>query len=184
METATIERTETEVVTEKKTYTLSPKVEKNRKILLKGFPFKMFLLRDLPLALFAGLRVRKLDTEVCHVTVPYGWRSQNPFQSIYFAAQAMAAEMSTGAPGIMATQNAPAKCSMLIVDMQAQFVKKADKLTTFRCEDAYKAFEAVEKACETGEGVTTTLTSVGTMPDGTVVSRFTFTWSFKSKSKR
>lgn len=182
MEAETIEVMEE--TTQPKTYTLNPKVDKNRQTLLKGLPFRLFMLKDLPLALFAGLRITKLDTNHCYVTVPYGWRSQNPFQSIYFAAQAMAAEMSTGAMGMLATQNAPTKCAMLIVDMQAQFVKKANQLTTFKCEDGYKAFEAVEKACETGEGVKATLTSVGTMPDGTVVSRFTFTWSFKAKSKR
>lgn len=178
-----LEETRQETQAEKKVYTLNAKVDKNRKMMLKGFTFNLWLLKQLPLAWFAGLRITKLDTEGCVVTVPYGWRSQNPFQSIYFAAQAMAAEMSTGALGVLATENAPKKSAMLIVGMKAEFTKKANQLTTFTCEDGYKVFEAVEKACATGEGITVETTSIGRMKDGTEVSKFTFIWSYKARMK-
>ena len=50
--------------------------------LLRGF-----LLAKLPLGLFAGLRVDELDAQSCTTSLPYGWRTTNPFRSIYFAAQ-------------------------------------------------------------------------------------------------
>ena len=56
--------------------------------------FRAYLLAKLPLALFAGLRVRELDAGRCAVSVPYGWRSTNPFRSTYFAALGMAADRS------------------------------------------------------------------------------------------
>ena len=40
-------------------------------------------------------------TAAARSRLPGGWRTQNPFRSTYFAAQAMAAEMSTGAPAMM-----------------------------------------------------------------------------------
>ena len=75
-------------------------------LLLKGF-----MLAKLPLALFAGLRVRELSDHRCVVTVPYGWRSTNPFRSTYFAALSMAISRKrpTTSPWLMNTigRNSP-----------------------------------------------------------------------------
>jgi len=144
---------------------------------------RLYMLAKLPLALIAGVRVRELDRERCVVTIPYGWRTTNPFRSTYFAALSMAAEMSTGALSMVMVQSAPAPVAMLIVHMEASFEKKATAMTTFTCEDGAKAIAAVEETLRTGEPATARLESVGRMPDGTEVARFAFTWSFKKRSK-
>ncbi|MCG3164329.1 MAG: hypothetical protein POELPBGB_00083 [Bacteroidia bacterium] len=169
------------VLKEKKTIILTPKAEKQRKQFLNYFLFNLFLLIKLPAAFFCGLNIKKLDADNCEVTLPYGWRSQNPFQSIYFAAQAMAAEMSTGALALLAIENANAPVGMLVVNIEATFTKKADKLTTFTCTEGAKVFEAIDTALKTGEKVPVRIESVGTMSDGTEVARFFITWSFKRK---
>ena len=145
---------------------------------------RLYMLVKLPLALIAGVRVREVDRERCVVTIPYGWRTTNPFRSTYFAALSMAAEMSTGALSMVVVQSAPAPVAMLIVHMEASFDKKATAMTTFTCEDGAKAIAAVEETLRTGEPATARLESVGRMPDGTEVARFAFTWSFKRRSKR
>lgn len=139
------------------------------------------MLSKLPLALVAGLRVRDLGPERCVVTVPYGWRTTNPFRSTYFAALAMAAEMSTGALAMMAAELSLAPVALIIVNLEAGFEKKAQSLTTFTCEDGRKAFDAVAGTVRTGEPATARLETVGRSPDGTVVARFAFTWSFKRR---
>lgn len=144
---------------------------------------RLYMLAKLPLALIAGVRVRELDRERCVATIPYGWRTTNPFRSTYFAALSMAAEMSTGALSMAVVQSAPAPVALLIVHLEASFEKKATALTTFTCEDGAKAIAAVEETLRTGEPATARLTSVGRMPDGTEVARFAFTWSFKKRSK-
>lgn len=144
---------------------------------------RAFMLAKLPLALVAGLRVRELDAGRCVVTVPYGWRTTNPFRSTYFAALSMAAEMSTGALAMMATELAPQPVALLIVNLEAGFEKKATGLTAFTCEDGAQAFAAVAETVRTGEPATARLESVGRAPDGTVVARFAFTWSFKRRAK-
>jgi hypothetical protein len=146
--------------------------------LLRGF-----MLAKLPLALVAGLRVRELSQERCVVTVPYGWRTQNPFRSTYFAALSMAAEMSTGGPAMMAVELAASPVAMLIVNLEATFGKKATGLTAFTCEEVAKAFVAVAETLRTGEPATARMESVGRMKDGAEVARFVFTWSFKKRSK-
>ena len=144
---------------------------------------RLFFLRRLPLALFAGVRLHALDARACTTSVPYGWRSTNPFRSTYFAALAMAAELSTGAIGMLAVQQAPEPIALLIVGMTAGFEKKATALATFTCEDGERAFAAVASTLATGEPATADMTTVGRLPDGTVVARFTFRWSFKRRRK-
>ena len=143
-----------------------------------------FIGAKIPLAWAAGVRIESVTADSCAISLPYGWRSQNPFKSIYFAAQAMAAEMSTGMLGELACQSAPASIAMLVVGMEAEFVKKANKRTTFVSEDGPAFFEAIAKTMETGEPVTVEAVSEGKMPDGTVVARFKFTWSFKKRSRQ
>ena len=103
----------------------APQAAKLAARLKNPFLFRGFMLAKLPLALIAGLRVRELDTERCVVTVPYGWRTTNPFRSTYFAALAMAAELSTGALAMMATELAGQPVALLIVDLTASVEKKA-----------------------------------------------------------
>lgn len=159
-------------------------LEKFRKKISNPFLFKLFLFQKLPLAFIAGVKVRRMDKEVCTVSVPYKWLSQNPFRSIYFAAQAMAAEMSTGILSMMAIQGASPALSMLVSNVEASFVKKADMRVYFTCTDGAKIFEAVQEAIQTGEGVTVKARSEGKMNDGTVVAEFYITWSFKTKTKK
>jgi hypothetical protein len=161
----------------------SPAAEKLRSRMINSWLLRGFMLAKLPLALVAGLRVRELDGDRCVVTVPYGWRTTNPFRSTYFAALSMAAEMSTGAPSMMAVELAASPVALLIVNLEATFGKKATGLTAFTCEDGAKAFAAVAETLRTGEPATARLESVGRTQDGTEVARFVFTWSFKKRSR-
>ena len=159
-------------------------LEKHARRMKNPFLMRFFLLWKLPLGFMAGLRVKHLDQNRCQTTVPYGWRTQNPFRSTYFAAQAMAAELSTGALAMAATDLAPASVAMLITGLDADFGKKATATTTFTCDGGEEIFAAVARTVESGEAETVTVETVGRMPDGTEVSRFTFTWSFKRRASR
>lgn len=146
-----------------------------------SFKFNIYLLAKLPSAWFSGVRVKNLDYEKAEVSVPYKWFSQNPFQSTYFACLAMAAEMSTGLPCMMAIWKQKPSISMLVVDLQAQFTKKATNVTTFVCKDVQAIFETVEKAKKTGEGESIETTAIGYDKANDEVARFKVVWSFKVK---
>ena len=158
--------------------------EKLIKHMRSRFGFGAYLGAKLPLAAFAGLRIDTFDAGQCAVSLPYGWRTQNPFQSIYFAAQCMAAELSTGALAMLAIQSSNESVSMLVTNMNASFGKKATERSTFLCTDGIKVFEAIDHTIKTGEGVTVDMHTIGTMPNGDQISEFTFQWSFKRRSKR
>ncbi len=140
-----------------------------------------YFLLKLPSAWFWGMKIISVDKNRGMVNLPYNWFSKNPFRSIYFAAQTGAAELSTGLLGIIAIEDKP-PMSMLITGVEAEFVKKADSLTTFTCNDGEKIRGTVDLAIESGAGQAVTVTSIGVDSYGDVVSRFKFTWSFKTKS--
>jgi hypothetical protein len=144
-------------------------------------PWKMwfYFLFKIPSLLFWGVRVRSATPYKGVVTLPYGRRTQNPFRSIYFAAQCGAAELSTGILATIAVRGRGRRISMLITKVEAEFVKKANSLTTFTCEDGAQILQAVQRAVETGEPQTVTVTSTGVQASGEVVSRMRITWSFK-----
>ncbi len=160
----------------------NPAAEKLRGRMLNPWLMRGMFLSKLPLALFAGLRIRELDTGHCVATVPYGWRTTNPFRSTYFAAHTMAAELSTGGLALLAVELAPAPVAMLVVALEATFEKKATALTAFTCAAGPEIFAAVAKTVETGEPVTVRAETIGRLPDGTVAAHFHFTWSFKRRS--
>lgn len=144
--------------------------------------FRLFMLQKLPSAFFAGLRIREFDEHRAVVTVRYKWFTQNPFRSMYFAVQSMAAEMSTGllASG-QVYQRKPA-VSMLVVGLEAKFFKRATDLIAFTCEDGDAIGAVIEASIASGEGKTITCRSVGRNKAGEQVSEFLITWSFKAKS--
>lgn len=158
-------------------------LERLRRRMLSPFLLKFFMLAKLPLGLMAGLRVDTLETNRCQTSLPFGWRTTNPFRSMYFAAQAMAAELSTGALAMLAVESASSSVAMLITAQESEFGKKATSRVTFTCEEGAAIFAAVNETMRTGEPVTVRAETVGRMADGTEVSRFTFTWSFKKRSR-
>jgi hypothetical protein len=161
----------------------SPGAQSFRNQLIKPALLRAYFLAKLPLAAAAGLRITRLDGNSCDVSVPFGWRTTNPFGSIYFAALSMAAELSCAGLAMMAVRGAPEPVSVLPIGLEGTFEKKATAVTTYTCNDGPALFAAVNRALETGEGVTCVAETVGRMPDGTRVSAFKFTWSFKKKSR-
>ena len=148
----------------------------------RSFQFRFFLLLKMPIAWLAGMKVEYIDFDQCIASMPFRWLSQNPFKSIYFATQAMSAELSTGALAMLAVEGCEPSVAMLITNMQASYTKKATQTVFYKCEEGAKLFEAVARAQSTGEGQTVTVETVGSYKDGTEVSRFKFTWSFKVRS--
>lgn len=141
----------------------------------------LYLGAKLPLAAMAGVRIRHLDGNVCEATIPFGWRSQNPFGSIYFAALTMAAEMSCAGLALAAGRTGGKPMSVLPTELKAEFLKKAKTTTVFRCEDGPAFFATADEARRTGEGVVFKSKTEGRDQDGVLVARFEITWSFKAK---
>ncbi len=140
-----------------------------------------FLFFKLPSAFICGVRVKHIDDTKCVVTVKHRWINQNPFNSIYFAVQAMAAELSTGALVMNYIQISGKNISMLVANNKGNFTKKATGKITFVCNDGHVAEQAIQEAISTKEGQTFWMKSIGTNEKGEQVSEMDFEWSVRIK---
>jgi len=143
--------------------------------------FRFFLLQKLPTAFLCGLRIRELNPTTTIISVKHWWFNQNPFRSMYFAVQSMAAEMSTGLMSFGQVYRRNPAVSMLVVKLEASFIKKATGLILFTCKDGALIEKAVEETIATGESTQIVTRSVGTNENNEVVAEFLITWSFKAR---
>jgi predicted RNA-binding protein YlxR (DUF448 family) len=100
---------------------------------------------------------------------------------MYFAVQAMAAELTTGALVIAKIQQSGKKISMLVANNKGNYTKKATGRITFVCKDGHLIDEAIQKTIATGEGQTFWMKSIGTDEKGVQVSEMDFEWSVRLK---
>ena len=140
-----------------------------------------FLFFKLPSAFLCGVRVNEIDENKCKVSVKHRWINQNPFNSMYFAVQAMAAELSTGALVIYQIKKSGKKISMLVANNKGNFTKKATGRITFECKDGHLIAQAIQQTIATGEGQTFWMKSIGTNEKGVQVSEMDFEWSVRIK---
>ncbi|MGB5205730.1 MAG: DUF4442 domain-containing protein [Eudoraea sp.] len=144
--------------------------------------FNVFAFFKLPSAWWSGVRLRSFDEEKAVVTVRHKWFNQNPFNSMFWAVQGMAAELSTGIMVSSQIRERSESISMLVASNNANFSKKATGKITFKCEDGHKIKEALDQTIATGEGQTFWMNSVGVNESGEVVSTFNFEWTVKLRN--
>ena len=142
--------------------------------------FLFYLLLKLPMVLIAGIRVKKLTNRQATVSAPYNYINKNPFRSMYFAVQAMAAELSTGSLVILNVEGH--NMSMLVTKLEAKYLKKATTKINFTCLDGDHIKICVQEAIKTSKGQTCVLTSRGYDANGICVSEFNITWSLKTRN--
>ena len=56
-----------------------------------------FTLFKLPLVYLSGIRISQINVDRAEASVRLRWINQNPFRSLFWAVQGMAAELTTGA---------------------------------------------------------------------------------------
>ena len=143
-----------------------------------------FLFFKLPSAYWTGVRLKHISDTTATTTVRHRWVNQNPFRSMYFAVQAMAAELSTGALVMKKIKESGQGISMLVAQNKSVFVKKATGKISFSCSEGDVLDEAIQRAIDTQEGVTIWMRSVGTDEKGDEVSVFDFEWTLKVRTKK
>ncbi len=154
-------------------------------VIMKLTPAKinLFLMYKLPAAYFTGVRATYIDDERCEVRVRHRWINQNPFRSMFWAVQGMAAELTTGALVLSKIRESGKSISMLVASNSSTFSKKAVGKIMFQCVDGLKLDEAIEKAIATKEGQSFVMHAKGVNSEGEEVSSFSFEWTIKLKER-
>lgn len=155
--------------------------DKIRQLSKNRFKLKWFFLRHLPLGFWVGLRLEKINSDSAVVSVPFKNLNKNPFRSIYFSVLSMAAELSTGVIGMASVYDANVPVSMLLLNMEAEFIKKATSRVYFTCNDGKNIIETINKSIDTKQGETVKVYSEGFDINNNLIARFQFVWTFKPK---
>ena len=143
---------------------------------------KFYMMLNLPMAFLAGLKLLEITPQSASVSVPYNFINKNPFRSMYFAVQSMAAELSSGILALNEVSQAEVPVSMLVLNMRASFTKKVRAKTIFICEGGELIKAAISRSITTKEGQIVDVVSVGIDKYGEKVAEFIFTWTFKPKN--
>lgn len=141
-----------------------------------------FLLFKIPSAYISGVRVTSINDFEVTATVKHRWINQNPFQSLYWAVQGMASELTTGILVMKQIHESGKKISMLVTHQSGTFTKKATGKITFICSDVAKIKTAIDSTIATGEAQVITMTAEGLNENKESVSKFEYTWGIKLKS--
>lgn len=147
----------------------------------KILKFNLYTFFNLPSAWWSGVRLTSFDDNLAEVSVRHRWVNQNPFGSIFWAVQGMAAELSTAIFVMRAIKKTGLPVSMLVLNNNATFKKKARGLIKFHCIQGMEVSQVVENAISEGKAKKITLKSIGKDMSGDVVSAFEFEWTIKRK---
>ena len=99
---------------------------------------------------------------------------------MYFAAQAGAAELSTGIL-VQASIQGKGKWSMYVTGFRAKYGVTAKSKIRFTCEVGDELEKLISEIERSGKPQEITLVSTGENVDGEMVSEFYITWSLKKK---
>lgn len=141
-----------------------------------------YTLLKLPAAFFTGVRVKSIDKKECIVRVRLNFMNKNPFRSMFWAVQGMAAELSTGALIMHTLHELNIKASMLVIENKATFSKKAVGRINFICNQGEEILKVINLAKETAMPQKLWLSASGHDEAGDEVSSFTFLWTIKVKN--
>jgi hypothetical protein len=138
----------------------------------------------LPAAWICGVRVDSLNEDKCVVRVKHRWINQNPFKSLFWAVQGMAAEMVGGLLLMNKINKSGQSIAMLLVGSSSVFTKKATGKILFTYDQGEDLDKLIIDAVTTKLPQTITIKTKGVNEKGDVVSEFSFDWSIKLRSKR
>ena len=138
------------------------------------------MLFKLPAAWLTGVRILSISDAKCEVKVRFKWINQNPYRSMFWAVQGMAAELTTGMLLTKSIQESNTNISMLLVGNKSNFYKKAVGKIKFICDQGETAKELIDL---TKKNIThkAWLKAKGFDETGDMVSEFDFEWSCKKR---
>lgn len=139
-----------------------------------------WMLFKLPAAWLTGVRVSLISETKCEVKVRFKWINQNPYRSMFWAVQGMAAELTTGMLLTKSIQESNTNISMLLIGNKSNFYKKAVGKIKFICDQGETAKELINL---TKKNIThkAWLKAKGFDETGDIVSEFDFEWSCKKR---
>ena len=149
---------------------------------MNSLKYTFILFFQLPSAFFCGVRLKYLDSLKSIVSINHSWFNKNPFKSIFWAAQGMAAELTTGSLIKNVIKESGVNVSYLVVENKSSFYKKATGKIIFECNQGKELQDLFNSFDQHNNKAIIELKSIGIDSNNIKVSEFSFTWSLKVRS--
>ncbi|MGQ0506514.1 MAG: DUF4442 domain-containing protein [Myxococcaceae bacterium] len=134
-------------------------------MLLAETAFVRFVgLTRIPLLLFIGPQVLRLEEEICEIKIPLGYRTKNHLGSMYLGTLAAGADIAAGITVLKLIREGHPKVMPIFKNMKAEFFKRADGDVVFRTTQGREIADAVKQADASGERVTVEVEVLCTVP--------------------
>ena len=138
----------------------------------------------LPSVWWCGIRNKSVNEDSCLDSVKHRWINQNPFKSMFWAVQGMAAELSTGILLMNEISRSKKSFSMLVLNNKANFSKKAIGRISFSCDQGRQIRNSINLAISSKKPQTIWVNSSGIDSQGDTVSTFSFEWTLKLRKSK
>lgn len=148
---------------------------------------KVFGLTKVPMLYWIGSSVHSISDDEIVVKIPLSRRTKNHLNSMYFGVLSCGADAAGGLIAMRTIQKSGKNVSLAFKDFKADFLKRAESDTYFRCSDGKAIMQLVNKCIESGERENLTVHVEATCPDllgDEPVAKFELTLSLKDYSKR
>ena len=154
-------------------------------MLIKETALVRLLGLKIPVLLFLGPTVERLDDEGCAVGIALGLRSRNHLGSMYFGALCAGADLAAGLNAArLIWFHGHRDVQLVFKDVKAEFLKRADGDVRFETRQGLAVKEAVLRAESSGERELVPMEVVATVPKkygDEPVARFTMGLALKRK---
>ncbi|SHN12202.1 protein of unknown function [Cyclobacterium lianum] len=159
---------------------MNPSQQRFQKSITTFPSFLWYMVKNLPSVIFWGCRLKKLNMRECQTSVPFTYRTKNPFRSIYFSALCGTAELASGILCMLHLSGKPS-VSMLVTGFEATFIKKATQTIFMSCVEGEKISAALQQLSNKGDTATLQLPISASNQEGETVATFIITWSFRKR---
>ncbi len=135
-----------------------------------------------PLIGYVRPRIEHVDDDEARIVIPLRRRTKNHWNTMYFGALAVGADVAAGVHALHATNalrnRDGTKVGFVFKDIKGEFTRRPDADVTFTSSDGAKVAKAVAKAAASGDRVNVPV-PVTCTAGGHEVAHFTLTLSLK-----
>jgi hypothetical protein len=147
---------------------------------------RYFGLMKVPLIFYCRPSVIELNDVTTTIKIPFKRRNRNHLRSMYFGVLAVGADVAGGVLAMDLIRESGRKISLVFKDFRADFLKRPEGDTHFKCNDGLAIKGLIQKAIRTGERVNMPLKITATVPKifgNEPVAEFVLTLSLKDKTQ-
>ena len=148
---------------------------------------KIFSLIKIPLIHYCRPKIIEINDQKVVVKIPLKKRTKNHFNSMYFGALAIGADVAGAFMAFYLVKKKKQKISLIFKDFKADFLKRPDDDVYFTCEEGHIISKIIDQTINTGERVDQPVNIVATVPSlsgDEPVAKFVLTISVKVRKSK